>query len=63
MGGIKHQWGELIDDEIHQMEASFRRLVGTIQESYSIKRIEAEKQVNDFLDQFEVKPATQTHLC
>jgi uncharacterized protein YjbJ (UPF0337 family) len=55
-GGIKQQWGKLTDDEIDRMEGSWERLVGMLQERYGIERAEAEKQLEEFLEQTKQEP-------
>ena len=52
-GRIKEMWGRLTDDELDQIEGHRDRLTGLLQERYGYSRQEAEKSINDFLDQFE----------
>jgi uncharacterized protein YjbJ (UPF0337 family) len=54
-GEIKKTWGELTDDEIDQIEGQRDKLVGKLQEKYGYTKAEAERAVNDFIDN------TETH--
>ncbi|MDW3204761.1 MAG: CsbD family protein [Alphaproteobacteria bacterium] len=48
-GEVKRKWGQLTDDQIHQIEGSHDRLIGAIQRSYGLTRHEAEKEVRSWL--------------
>ena len=47
-GGIKQTWGDLTDNDIAQIEGSYDRLVGTLQERYGWAREKAEREVEDY---------------
>ena len=49
-GKVQEEWGELTDDELDQIAGMRDQLVGKIQEKYGYTREEAERQVEDFLD-------------
>lgn len=49
-GKVQEEWGELTDDELDQIAGRRDQLVGKIQEKYGYTRDEAERQVEDFLD-------------
>jgi uncharacterized protein YjbJ (UPF0337 family) len=52
-GKVREEWGELTDDEIDQIAGRRDQLVGKIQEKYGYTRDEAERQVEEFLDETE----------
>jgi uncharacterized protein YjbJ (UPF0337 family) len=52
-GKVREEWGELTDDELDQIAGRRDQLVGKIQEKYGYTRDEAERQVEDFLDNSE----------
>ena len=47
-GQVRQKWGKLTDDEIDQVNGSYERLVGILQEKYGLARENAEKLVNDW---------------
>jgi uncharacterized protein YjbJ (UPF0337 family) len=49
-GKVKEQWGKLTDDEIDQLDGKKAQLVGRVQERYGIARDQAERDVDDWLD-------------
>jgi uncharacterized protein YjbJ (UPF0337 family) len=48
-GHAKAKWGQLTDDEITQIEGQKDQLVGKIQEKYHLAKQDAEKQVEDWV--------------
>jgi uncharacterized protein YjbJ (UPF0337 family) len=48
-GEAKRRWGKLTDDELDQVEGSFDKLVGRIQERYGYQRDQAEREADEFL--------------
>ena len=49
-GEVKTQWGKLTDDELDQIAGNRDKLVGKIQEKYGRTRMEAESEVDDFIN-------------
>jgi len=47
-GKVKEQWGKLTDDDLDRIAGKRDQLVGKIQNSYSIGKDEAEKQLKDW---------------
>jgi uncharacterized protein YjbJ (UPF0337 family) len=47
-GEAKRQWGKLTDDQLDQIDGSFEKMVGMVQEAYGKERDEAEKEVKAF---------------
>jgi uncharacterized protein YjbJ (UPF0337 family) len=52
-GQVREQWGKLTDDELDQIAGKRDQLIGKVQEKYGYTREEAERQVNEFLDEAE----------
>jgi uncharacterized protein YjbJ (UPF0337 family) len=48
-GEVKRRWGMLTDDELDQVEGSFEKLVGRIQERYGYQKDQAERELDEFL--------------
>jgi uncharacterized protein YjbJ (UPF0337 family) len=48
-GKAKQKWGKFTDDELAQLEGRKDQLVGKLQERYGLKKEEAEKQADDFI--------------
>ena len=53
-GTIREKWGELTDDELDQIAGKREKLAGLLQEKYGYTQIEAERQIDDFLENWEV---------
>lgn len=53
-GEIREAWGELTDDELDQIAGKREKLAGKLQEKYGWSRDEAERQIDDFLRNYEV---------
>jgi len=53
-GEIRETWGELTDDELDQIAGKRDKLAGKLQEKYGWSRDEAERQIDDFLRDYEV---------
>ena len=50
-GEIRSKWGKLTDDDMMQIQGDAQKLIGKLQERYGLKREQAEKDLNDFMDQ------------
>jgi len=56
-GVVRKQWGKLTDDDLEFMAGSKDQFVGRLQERYGIKKEEAQKQADEWLQaQAEDKP-------
>lgn len=49
-GRVQQKWGDITNDELDRIAGRQEELVGMVQEKYGRSREEAEKEVNDFLD-------------
>lgn len=47
-GEAKKKWGNLTDDDLHQVEGDRDKLVGKIQERYGKSKEDAEREVDDW---------------
>jgi uncharacterized protein YjbJ (UPF0337 family) len=52
-GKVKETWGDLTDDELDQVSGKYDVLVGKLQEKYGYSRQEAEKEIDDFLNEID----------
>jgi uncharacterized protein YjbJ (UPF0337 family) len=50
-GQVKQQWAKLTDDDLDMVEGQRQELVGRIQERYGLAREQAERDVDNFLNQ------------
>jgi len=53
-GSIREKWGELTDDELDQIAGKRDKLAGILQERYGYTQLEAERQIDEFLENWEV---------
>jgi uncharacterized protein YjbJ (UPF0337 family) len=51
-GEIKRRWSMLTDDELGQVEGSFEKLSGRIQERYGYHKEQAEREIDEFLNNY-----------
>lgn len=49
-GSIREKWGQLTDDEVDQVGGKRDKLSGYLQERYGYTQVEAEQQIDDFLE-------------
>ena len=49
-GAIREKWGEITDDELDQIAGKREKFAGVLQEKYGYTQMEAEKQIDDFLE-------------
>ena len=47
-GKVKESWGKLTDDELDVIAGKRDQLLGKIQETYGIKRMDANREVEQF---------------
>ena len=52
-GTIREKWGELTDDELDQIAGKRDKLAGILQERYGYTQLEAERQIDEFLESWE----------
>ena len=52
-GKAKERWGDLTDDELDQIAGKRDKLAGVLQERYGYTELEAEREIDDFLDTWE----------
>jgi uncharacterized protein YjbJ (UPF0337 family) len=49
-GTVRTRWGELTDDDLDRIAGNRDRLAGVLQEKYGYTQMEAERQIDEFLD-------------
>jgi len=52
-GSVREKWGELTDDELDQIAGKRDKLAGFLQERYGYTQLEAERQIDDFLENWD----------
>ena len=52
-GEIREKWGELTDDDLDQIAGRSEKLAGMLQEKYGYTQMEAERQIDEFLQTWE----------
>ena len=55
-GEIREKWGELTDDDLDQIAGRSEKLAGMLQEKYGLTQMEAERQIDGFLETWEEVP-------
>ena len=53
-GSLRERWGEITDDELDQIAGKRDKLAGILQERYGYTQMEAERQIDEFLEGWEV---------
>ena len=48
-GSVRERWGKLTDDDIEVIRGQRDQLIGRLQERYGMARVEAQKQVDDWM--------------
>ena len=49
-GSVKEKWGELTDDDMTQIAGKRDQLAGKLQERYGWAKDEAEKNIDDYMN-------------
>ena len=55
-GEIRERWGELTNDDLDQIVGQTEKLAGVLQERYGYTQMEADRQIQEFLDDWEEGP-------
>ena len=55
-GEIREKWGELTDDDLDQIAGKSDKLAGILQEKYGYTQVEAERQIEEFLETWDEVP-------
>lgn len=53
-GTIREKWGELTDDDLDQIAGKRDKFAGILQERYGYTQMEAERQIDEFLETWDV---------
>ncbi len=54
-GEIRSKWGDLTDNELDEIAGQRDKLAGMLQEKYGYTQMEAERQIDDFLMDWEAR--------
>jgi uncharacterized protein YjbJ (UPF0337 family) len=54
-GYLRERWGEITDDELDQIAGKRDRLAGLLQERYGYTQMEADRQIDEFVSEWEAK--------
>jgi len=49
-GDVRKVWGKLTDDELDQINGDREKLAGVLQEKYGYNRAQAEREIDQFVD-------------
>jgi uncharacterized protein YjbJ (UPF0337 family) len=55
-GQVKQWWGKLTDDDLDRIDGAMDKLTGTLQERYGWQREQAEREIKQRFDQYDVEP-------
>lgn len=58
-GKVREKWGQLTDDDFTQIAGKKDQLVGRVQERYGLAKDQAERDVNEWLNEQTEVPRTQ----
>ena len=58
-GKVREKWGQLTDDDFAMIAGKKDQLVGRVQERYGYAKDQAEREVNDWLDEQDEVPRTR----
>ena len=50
-GDIRSRWGKLTDNDMMEIQGDAEKLIGKLQERYGLKREQAERDLNELLNQ------------
>ena len=54
-GKVKQRWGKLTDSDLDRISGRMEELIGIVQERYGYTREQAEKEMSEFVSQFQKK--------
>ena len=54
-GYLRERWGEITDDELDQIAGKRDRLAGLLQERYGYTQMQADRQIDEFVSEWEAK--------
>lgn len=57
-GKVREKWGQLTDDDFTQIAGKKDQLVGRVQERYGLAKDQAEREVNEWLNEQTEVPRT-----
>jgi uncharacterized protein YjbJ (UPF0337 family) len=54
-GAVREKWGDLTDDDLDMVAGKREKLAGVLQERYGYTQIEAEREIDDFLTNWDAR--------
>ena len=54
-GAVREKWGDLTDDDLDMIAGKREKLAGVLQERYGYSQIEADREIDDFLDNWDTR--------
>ncbi len=60
-GELKMKWGKLTDDDLRQIEGSYDKFIGKVQERYGDRKDELMKWTNDWYERASHEAAATGH--
>ena len=54
-GAVREKWGDLTDDDLDLIAGKREKLAGVLQERYGYSQLEADREIDDFLDNWDTR--------
>jgi len=54
-GAVREKWGDLTDDDLDMIAGKREKLAGVLQERYGYTQIEADREIDDFLHNWDAR--------
>jgi uncharacterized protein YjbJ (UPF0337 family) len=54
-GAVREKWGDLTDDDLDMIAGKREKLAGVLQERYGYTQMEAEREIDDFLTNWDAR--------
>ena len=54
-GAVREKWGDLTDDDLDMIAGKREKLAGVLQERYGYTQIEAEREIDNFLTDWDAR--------
>ncbi len=51
-GGVRHEWGKLMHNDVEEIKGDVEMLAGKIEERYGVTKAEARRQIEHWVIQF-----------
>lgn len=54
-GQVRQKWGKLTDDDLARLSGKTEELVGVLQQRYGYGKVQAEKEIHDWLQKHDLR--------